>query len=115
VLFKRPFADGAGALRQHHETDDDEGGDHRGGEGAAQRQPTVVVRLVEKIADRGAERPGEDECRPEQRDAGDRGAEIERRDDDERRTEDQRAADIAEPAGIGRPVAERGTERLRQR
>src|ERR1700722_18228909 len=101
-----------GALRQYHETDDDEGGDHRGGEGAAQRQPTVVVRLVEKIADRGAERPGEDECRPKRRDGGERGEKIERRDDDERRTEARRPADMAEPAGIGRPVAERGTERL---
>ena len=47
-------------------TNDDERRDHCRGERAAQSEPAVADRLVEKIADRGAERPRQDEGGPEQ-------------------------------------------------
>jgi len=46
----------ARALRQRDQADDDEGADDGGGERAAQRKPAVGHRLVEEIAERGAER-----------------------------------------------------------
>src|SRR5580658_2283640 len=53
-------------LRQNKQASDDENGDDRRRDGAAQRQAAVADRLVEEIADGGAERPGQDERSPEQ-------------------------------------------------
>jgi hypothetical protein len=102
-----------GALRQNDDTRDDESADDSGGDRPAESKASVVHRLVEEIADRGAERPRQDEGRPEQKDARHIGHEIDR---DQRRQPGgkyQRAAVIAEP-GLGGPIAERGAERLRE-
>ena len=72
------------------------------------------VRLVEQIADGRAERSREDERSPEKSGSRDLREEVEGSDDRERRGEDERAALEAEAGRVGRPVAERGSERLRE-
>ncbi len=82
-----------GALRQSEDQRDDRDGKHRRGTGAAQRQPAMVDRLVQKIADHGAKRTGQDEGGPEQRDMADRGAIIGDGEQREQRTEDDRVCE----------------------
>src|SRR5580704_7009070 len=104
----------SGALRQDEQTDNDEGGNDGGGDWPAERQPAVADGLVEEVADGGAERPRQDEGRPEQRHARHAGPEIQCRDDRKRGAEYQCAAFIAETASVGDPVTERGAQRLRE-
>jgi sugar phosphate permease len=90
----------------------------RAGRGVtAQRQAAAGDRLVEEVADRRAERPGQDESSPEQGRARDTGAVDQDHHQRQARREQHRTAAIAEsPAAVGvrHPVAERGAERLRE-
>src|ERR1051326_3070922 len=90
----------------HYERRDD-----RGGERPAHVEAACGDRLIEEIADGGAERAGEDERRPEERRGRDACAVIGDGDQDEQRTEEQRAATVAKPR-VRSPVAERSTEGL---
>ena len=65
-------------LRQDENTSDNEYADDRGSDRPAQCHAAVAWRLVEKIADGGAERPRQNERRPEQEDARHVGPEIKR-------------------------------------
>src|ERR1700720_3475675 len=101
------------ALRQNDDACDYERADDSRSDGTAESEAAVVHGLVEEIADRGAERPRQDEGRPEQKDAGYIRHEIERDKCRQSGREHQRTAVITEP-GIGGPIAERSAERLRE-
>lgn len=88
-------------------------GEHGGGDGKAEREPTPGDRLVKEIADRRTQRPRQDEGRPEQDHTRNPCPEMERGDHGERSAEHQRRAGIAE-AAVRDPIAERGAEGLRQ-
>jgi crotonobetainyl-CoA:carnitine CoA-transferase CaiB-like acyl-CoA transferase len=62
---------GARPLRQDRDSGQDQSRDHRGGDWAAESQSAIADRLVEEVADSCAERPGQDERRPEQQNARD--------------------------------------------
>src|ERR1700751_5584719 len=55
----------AGPLRQHQHADDDDRGNRGGRQRPAQREAAIADRLVEEIADGGAQRSGQDEGGPE--------------------------------------------------
>ena len=59
----------ARSLWQHEETDQHQYGDDGEASGRLNARPPWVERLVEEVADRGAERARQDEGRPEQEDA----------------------------------------------
>lgn len=103
-----------GALRNDEDAGDDEHQDHARRIEAAERKPAVGARLVQKIADRRAERPRQDKRRPEQSGVRYRGEKIKRGDEAQARGENQRAAAIAEPGRGREEIAERGAERLRK-
>src|SRR5437899_4030156 len=63
-------------LRQHAQANDDERGYHCRSERAAESEPALVERLVEKISHRGAEWPRQDECCPKERDTRHAGPEV---------------------------------------
>ena len=67
-----------GLLRQQQDASRNKGCDDGRRDRPTQGQPAFVDRLIEKIAERGAERPRQDEGRPEQENAGHIGQEIER-------------------------------------
>ena len=52
----------SGPLRQHEKADDDECRDDRRCKRAAERETTLIDWLVEKIADSGTERTGQNEA-----------------------------------------------------
>src|ERR1700681_4189776 len=59
----------AGSLRQNEKTAEDKDRDDSRSKRAAQGKAAIADGLVEEIADGRAQRPGQDERRPEQRDA----------------------------------------------
>ena len=61
----RPTGVFSWTLRQHNQQRDDDGRNDRGGQRAAEIQAAVADRLIEKVAHGGAERPGQDERKPE--------------------------------------------------
>ena len=67
----------AGLLRQDKNAANDEDSEHRRGERTTKGKAAVGQRLVEKIADRGAERPRQDKRRPEQKHPRNSAPEIE--------------------------------------
>ena len=79
-------------LREEKDERDDRNGDDRRRHRPAERQPAMPDRLIEKIADGGAERPRQDERRPEQPDTRRIGPEIGGGKDRERRRENQAPA-----------------------
>ena len=115
-LLELVFCAGMGAcpVGQEEKTTQNEYGEDEGGKRAAQGQSAICKGLVEEVADRCAERAGENESRPEERDVGDFGSVVEQGNDGERRAEDERAATIAQRRVVGDPVAERRAKRLRE-
>src|SRR5580700_2340906 len=69
----RPARMRTGALWEQQNTGQDQCGDDRRSERTAQGKPAMADRLVEEIADRRAEWPGQDEGGPEQQNARHRG------------------------------------------
>lgn len=53
-------------LRQNQNAKHDDRGERHRDDRAANGETAVAYRLIKHIAERGAERPGQDECRPEQ-------------------------------------------------
>ena len=106
---------GRGTLPKQYEAGDDEGQQRCGCRVAAQRQPASTDGLVEKVADHGAQRPREDEGRPEQSSARDWGPVVRCDDQHQQRAEHGGAAGVAQPGCNGRPVAERGSQGLGRR
>src|SRR5580698_455523 len=102
----------AGPLRQDEDASDNERRDDRRRDRAAERQSAVADRLVEEIADRGAERPRQDESGPEQEDPRDAGEEIGRR--EQRQPGGKHKSAVFISGAVGHPVAERRSERLRE-
>ena len=102
----------AGALRQEDDAGDHQGCKDGGGVEPAERQSSVRDGLVEKVADRGSQRPGQDEGAPEQQRARDVRPEVCRRDHGKAGREDERTAFVAEVVGVGHPVAECRAEGL---
>ena len=70
----------AGPLRQNQQTAEDKDRDDSRSKRAAQGKAAIADGLVEEIADGRAQRPGQNECRPEQRDARYMGPVVGRRD-----------------------------------
>ena len=62
----------AGALRQQCDASDDDGRKDSRGIKAAEVEPAIAERLVEQVAQRRAQRPGQDEGGPEQQRPRDR-------------------------------------------
>jgi hypothetical protein len=85
----------AGPLRQEDDAGDHQGCKDGGGVGPAERQSSICDGLVEKVADRGPQRPGQDEGAPEQQRARDVCPDVCRRDDGQARRENKRAAQPA--------------------
>src|ERR1700761_5316442 len=103
-----------GSLREDQQAHDNKGGNHRRGDWPTECQPAIADGFVEKVADSCTQRPGEDEGSPKQRYPRHACSEIEYGDHREPRGEDERAAFIAKAAGVGQPVSERSTKRLRK-
>ncbi len=99
--------------RQQHAGNHADREDERS-QGTAQRQAAVIEWLVEKVADRRAERARENERRPEQRDPRDGRPVIGRGQHRQSGGENQRRSAISK-SGIGGPIAERGSQGLRER
>jgi hypothetical protein len=85
----------AGALWQQRDAGNDEDADCRRGEWAAQGEAAVASRLIQEIADGGAEWPRQDEGGPEQKHARQIGAEIRRRENGKGGGEEDRTAVVA--------------------
>jgi len=81
-------------------------------EASGRRSATVTDQFVEEAADSCAQRPGHNECGPEQRDPGDTSPAIGRCDHRQCGAEHQRAAFVSEAGGIGHPVTERRSQCL---
>src|ERR1700733_767829 len=77
-------------------------------------ETAVLYRLVEPITERGAKRARQNEGGPEQQGSGNAGREIGRRENRKTGGKYQRAALVAEPVGVGHPVAQRRAKRLRK-
>ena len=101
-------------LRQDEQAKEDEGRNHGRSQRAAERKAAIAHRLVEEVADGSAERPCEDEGRPENQHARDVRPQVKPDDCGQPRGEHDRAAFVAEATGTGQPVTERGAERLRE-
>ena len=89
--------------------------EHQRRERAAEIKAAFFNRFVEEIANRCAQRSRQDKRRPEQGNAADTGPEIQGCDDGKRNREYDRCATIAKAAGVSRPVAKGGAQRLRKR
>ena len=103
----------AWALRQENDQRDDYGRNDRRSQRAAQIQAAVADRLIEEIANGGAERSGQDERDPEEGDTRHACPVIQGRDGDEACDEYQCTAFVAQPAVIGEPISECGAQRAR--
>src|SRR5665213_3138557 len=104
-----------GTLADETDAHDHEGCDDERGERAAQGKASVVERLVEEIAYRGAEGTRQDKCRPEEPNPREVGPEVDARDEGKRRAEQQGGSLVPESRVICRPVAECRAESLRER
>jgi len=102
-------------LRNEYDASDDEDGNERSREWAADVQSAFVERFVEKVADGCTEWPRQDEGRPEQQNVRNRRPIVERRDDRKCRNKDERSACITEARRVGHPITERRTQCLRER
>jgi hypothetical protein len=102
----------AGPLRQDEKTSEYKGCENRRCKRPTQGKAAVVSWLVQEVADGRAQRPGEDECRPEQRYPGYVGPEISSRDNRQCGAKDWRSAFVSEAARIGYPVTKRCSQGL---
>ena len=105
---------GGGAVFEGEEADSNQSDQYGGGGEASERKAAVVERFVEKITNNRAERSRQDERRPEEGGAVDAFDQIESGDNNEQAAEDQHASAVAESGVVGRPVAERRSQRLRK-
>lgn len=111
----RPFAGMLPrALRQDQDKKEYGSRQNRGCERSAEGEATMIERLVEEITDGSAQRARQDESRPEKKYPACVRQIVEHREHREQTREYARRTDIAKVPGIGRPVAERRTERLRE-
>lgn len=103
------------ALRQDNQQHDDDGSDDGRCQRAAQRQAAVGHWLINEVPYRRTERSRQDEGDPKQNDARYPGPVIQSHDHHESDAEHQGAAFVAKSAGVGKPIAECGTQCLRKR
>ena len=73
----------------------------------------MVQRLIQKVADCGAQRFGENKCRPEQRDAADVCCGMRNYHSSQQDREHSSGTDVAEPACLCEPVSMGRAEGLR--
>src|ERR1700731_3026035 len=97
----------SGLLRQKQDTGKYESSQNAGGTIATERKSAVVNRLVEQIAQGGAERSREDKRGPEEHSARNACKEICSGCQRQPCTEYEGPAFIAKPIRVGHPVAER--------
>ena len=105
--------DDAEVLLRHREVDDqgeDRGEEDDAGQDRPQAEAGFFDRLGEVVADRGAERPGEDVGEPEGEDRVQLEAEVGDGDDRDRAGEDPGRGQVAEFELLGEEVAGRGAE-----
>src|SRR5579884_1336145 len=106
-------------LRKEQDEYDDGNKEHERRDRAAQRKTAFRHGLVEEIANRRAERPCQDEGRPEQDDPACPRCKVKNCEDREGGAEDQCRARITKTPStiakiVGGPVAKSGSERLRE-
>ena len=101
-------------LRQQQDAGDNEHRDDGGCDRSAKGQSAVIDRLVEEIANGRAERSRQDERSPEQGDAGNAPPIVERGENGQSGRKHKCAAFVAEASGVGHPVSQRCSERLRE-
>src|SRR5438067_7499149 len=82
-------------LRQDEDQQDDDSREDGRGKRTAPFEAPRGDRLVEEVADRRAQRPSQDEGRPEQDDTADPSREVKEREDDKPAAEHQGTAAIA--------------------
>jgi len=85
---------------------------HRRCEWTTERQAAVAYGLIQKVADCSTERPRKDEGAPEEEHARDVRPQVKSGKSGQPCSEDKRTSLIAEAAGIGNPITERGAECL---
>jgi len=102
----------AWSLRQENDARNHRRGYYGGGHWPAKCQPAVIHRFVEEVAQGRPKWSRENERSPEQCDPGHICPKVECSRNCQSRAEDERASFIPESAGIGDPVAERGSECL---
>ena len=103
----------AGPLRNDQDQEDHGGRQCGGGDGPAERESSVLKRLVEEIADGRSQRTRQDEGRPEEEDVGQLREIVERRQKSEAGPEEERSSAVTE-RGVRDPVSKRRSERLRK-
>ena len=94
--------------------DDDRAEEERARRGRPEAEPAVGARLRQVVAERGAERPGEDVGDPEGGDRVQPEAVVRDGDGGDRGAEEQRGDEIPEAEPLGEQVARRGAERERE-
>src|SRR5438105_3821442 len=101
-----------GPLRQQDEATKNKGRDHRRGEWTTQGEPAVVYRLVQEVANRSAERSGQDERRPEQQNPRHPGPVIGCSEHRQPGGKDERPSFVSETRRVGHPIAEGSSQCL---